>query len=65
MLPAFASFRQAQARSGASALAPERGKAVARIVPAGELNLKPKLDLAALAKFRACLPRPPLVPRSW
>jgi hypothetical protein len=29
-------------------------------VPAGELKPKPKLDLAALAKFRARLPRSPL-----
>ncbi len=38
----------------------KRGKPVVRIVPAGELNPKPKLDLAALAKFRASLPRFPL-----
>lgn len=35
----------------------KRGKPVARIVPAGDLNPKPKLDLAALKKFRASLPR--------
>ena len=34
----------------------KRGKPVARIVPAGALNPKPKLDLAALEKFRASLP---------
>jgi len=48
MLPAFASFRQAQARSGASERAPERGVR------------RSKLDLATLAKFRASLPRSPL-----
>lgn len=37
-----------------------RGKPVARIVPAGEPNPKPKLDLAALERFRASLPRSPL-----
>lgn len=35
----------------------KRGKPVARIVPVAELNAKPKLDLAALKKFRASLPR--------
>ena len=34
----------------------KRGKPVARIVPAGELPSKPKLDLAALRKFRAGMP---------
>ena len=34
-----------------------RGKPVARIVPTGELMPKPKLDLAALRKFRAGLPK--------
>lgn len=34
----------------------KRGKPVARIVPAGELAPKPKLDLVALRKFRAGLP---------
>ena len=34
----------------------KRGKPVARIVPAGHLPAKPKLDLIALHKFRACLP---------
>ena len=38
----------------------KRGKPVARIVPAGEFNPKPKLDLAALKKFRARLPRSPV-----
>lgn len=33
-----------------------RGKLVARIVPAGELAPKPRLDLAALRRFRAGLP---------
>ena len=34
----------------------KRGKPVARIVPAGQLPAKPKLDLFALQKFRADLP---------
>ena len=38
----------------------KRGKPVARIVPAGELVPKPKLDLAALRKFREGMPVSPL-----
>jgi len=34
-----------------------RGKTVARIVPAGELTPKPRLDLAVLQKFRASMPK--------
>lgn len=34
----------------------KRGKPVARIVPAGQLPAKPKLDLFALQKFQADLP---------
>ena len=34
----------------------KRGKPVARIVPAGQLPAKPKLDLIALQKLRAGLP---------
>jgi prevent-host-death family protein len=34
----------------------KRGKPVARIVPAGELPAKPKLNLRALEKFRSSLP---------
>lgn len=35
----------------------KRGKPVARIFPAGDLPVKPKLDLRALEKFRARLPK--------
>lgn len=38
----------------------KRGKPVARIVPAGELSAKPKLDLRALEKFRSTLPESPV-----
>jgi prevent-host-death family protein len=35
----------------------KRGKPVARIFPAGDLPVKPKMDLRALEKFRARLPK--------
>ncbi len=38
----------------------KRGKPVARIFPAGELPVKPKLDLRALKKFRSSLPKSPI-----
>jgi prevent-host-death family protein len=38
----------------------KRGKPVARIFPAGDLPVKPKLDLRALEKFRARLPKSPV-----
>ena len=47
----------AQVARGEPVTLTKRGKPVARIVPAGELSPKPKLDLAALKKFRASLPR--------
>ncbi len=34
----------------------KRGKPVARIVPAEQLPVKPKIDLVALRKFRSTLP---------
>ena len=46
-----------QVSRGESVTLTRRGKPVARIVPAGELHPKPKIDLAALEKFRARLPR--------
>jgi prevent-host-death family protein len=46
-----------QAARGEAVTLTRRGKPVARIVPADELNPKPKLDLAVLKKFRASLPR--------
>lgn len=38
----------------------KRGKPVARIFPAGDLPVKPKMDLRALEKFRARLPKSPV-----
>ena len=38
----------------------KRGKPVARIVPAGELSVKPKLNLRVLEKFRSSLPESPV-----
>lgn len=38
----------------------KRGKPIARIVPAGQLSAKPKLDLRALKNFRSSVPVSPV-----
>lgn len=45
-----------QVTRGETVTLTRRGKPVARIVPAAALTPKPKLDLAALQKFRRSLP---------
>ena len=49
-----------QAARGEPVTLTNRGKPVARLVPAGRLSPKPRLDLAALRKFRAGQPRAPV-----
>ena len=46
-----------QVARGESVTLTKRGKPVARIVPAGLLPEKPKLDLRALEQFRSKLPK--------
>jgi prevent-host-death family protein len=47
----------AQVARGEVVTLTKRGKPVARIFPAGDLPVKPKLDLRALEKSRARLPK--------
>ena len=42
----------------------KRGKPVARLVPADQFSIKPKLDLQALEKFRSKLPKSPVNSRT-
>lgn len=46
-----------QVARGEAVTLTKRGKPVARIVPLGDVPVKPKIDLAELRKFHATMPK--------